>query len=128
MAKSESFEAVVRFVSEACRPYTARSTTIDSIHFGCVPESRRKSSSFKEGRWMTWAFLAQNFQFTALLLVVFWACVEDTDSRTFPDSLLEKHSSTSTWWYFRRAFIPTHAWTRAPAARIPKDVGPMKRC
>ena len=39
---------------------------------------RRKSSSYKDGRWITWSFNAKRFQFTGLLLVIFWSCVEDS--------------------------------------------------
>ena len=42
------------------------------IHFPV----RRSSSCFENKRWISWSFVAENYQFSAHLLLILWTCVE----------------------------------------------------
>ena len=62
----------MKIVSETGRPRFRGSFCLD------VPLCiwRRKTSSHREGRWLTWAFTSPSFQLSSMLLLIFWSCVE----------------------------------------------------
>ena len=75
-----SFEKVLELVAETARTAFLFVCLFSISTHPCesILSVRRRSSSHKEGRWVTWAFTAPGFQLAALLLVVFWSCIEES--------------------------------------------------